>query len=388
MARGCRRFLLLGGLALLAGCQRAPQEQGLLPFEDQYASTKPRWLDVGGVAYRPEFVQRYAARDARVNLSYNAHPHRPYFSCTLWAHGLKPNFCYQLKLLGRPSGLWPDGDDAFNEWLGRHGRWWDYARETWVDNQTHNLEYDKLSSEARRYVVGYVYFGPIVTDEQGDIAPTVVTADRCWHITGLAGQDFLHEAPGTRTAVSFERPLSAYPPGSTAGRAELFLEPEADNPSRLAPLPAGTHSVVLMLTEESFHQHGAQSGHWRSVFVSDWPTTNSPKTGQPWVTGRGQPLTITIPAHETTLEAAIVNPREGEQLAGELMVQVVADGASAAEWQVDDGAWEPLTFNAETGYWEAFWSTDGKAGHRLTARARDAAKRESVGLPVSLRPVP
>jgi hypothetical protein len=362
----------------VAGCTRpasppAPPtavETALVPFGDQRPTARPRWLDIGDVAYAESWCQEYRDEAAHVTLRYQPQQPSGHFQATLRARGLKPNFCYQLKLMGRPPGLWPDGDGVLNEWLGRHGRWWDYRYEKVVDNFTNDTVYDRLPAADRGWVVGYVYFGCVVTDGQGNLAATPLTADHSYHVTGLPDQDgFLREAPGTRREYPLDRSGPAYAPGTPAGPATIFLEGERDDPVELPPLPAGRHHLVLMLTEESFHARDRAGGSWRSAFVTDWPTSPSPQGHRPWVTQPGTPLLVTMPASAAATEVAILNPRDGDQLAGEAVVQIRAPRDAKVEWAVDDGPWQPTTLNPESGFHEADWATSGAQPHRLRARA-------------------
>ena len=61
---------------------------------------------------------RYTYADASVTLTYQAGPGTT-FEAHLSAADLKPNFAYQVKLVGKPTGLWgEDGDDLANENIG------------------------------------------------------------------------------------------------------------------------------------------------------------------------------------------------------------------------------------------------------------------------------
>jgi len=103
----------------------------LQPFQDAWSPSTPRFLDVGDL----EFL--HATGPALIEVKYDPAPTVPYFVGALKASGLKPNFCYQLKLVGKPGkasasapGLWGyAADNTTNTALLKAGRWWNYRTE-------------------------------------------------------------------------------------------------------------------------------------------------------------------------------------------------------------------------------------------------------------------
>lgn len=380
----------LAGCALLPALVLAaePVTVQLMPFADQRGSALPRLLDLADVAYDARWC-RSPQPPMVFQVSYDPAPADARFRATVTAHGLRPNACYQLKLMGRPGtpsgrGLWPDGEPKINDWLGRHGRWWDFARERTVDNFANDVEARHLTPAQRGWVAGYIFFAGLVTDEYGAVGPMPVVADHSWHITGRTGQESqLNREPGTDRQVSLRRRPPAYSPMASSGSATLWMEAERDDPPELPLLPPGRHDLVLLVTEETFHAETAAGGGWRSVLVSDWPTTTSPHSGRPWVTQRGAPIQVTVAPRAADPPTVWLRlPRPGDAVYGETLVQVSAEAwdnaAVTVECAVDGGAWEPLDLNEETGYFEAMPSLPGDQAHRIAVRARDAEGRQTV----------
>ncbi len=313
--------MVLGGVALwaLVGCGAgtgvAPElaEGGvddraaadwvtlqMLPFADQWAASKPRWRDIADALFSSAFQTTYdSAASPSLTLRYDPTPSGPYLVGEVEGTNLKPNFCYQLKLLGRPgtttNGLWRDGsaDMRSNLTLLKAGRWWNYKTEDPAFTTTNDTSVSKSSDYKAGWVPGYVYFGCFVTDEHGTTGgPVAIQSNRSYHVTWKTGQS------GTRSEVKGTYLVSqtssyAYDFDSAEPQpVELWFEKEPDDPMVLA-LPRGTYNTVLMVTEESFHSNDL-GGYWRTVLVSDWPTLSSPKTGLPWVSQRGANIRFTV----------------------------------------------------------------------------------------------
>lgn len=293
--------LLLGGCAGGGSHPRAASVTvNLRPFHDQWSLARPRLRDVADTPYASGFGGVWPGQSASVTLRYDPAPDRPCLTGALRGSGLKPNFCYQLKLMGKPGtaggGLWgAAADNATNDALISRARWWSYRTETALFNTSSAA--DAFASDEYRdgWLAGYVYCGWVLTDARGNFARTdrdvadaagwvPLTTDRCFHITGKTGQEGSIPVDTTPVTVTLARPASAaYDHDWGPASLSLWYQREPDNPLDFA-LPAGTHDVVLMLTEESFHNPLAtpDGGFWQSVWVSDWPTGPTA-----WVDGPG-----------------------------------------------------------------------------------------------------
>ena len=92
-----------------------------------------RWLDVADQLYSEPYRAIYNYTPANVYVTYD--PLSNTLHGTLTATKLKPNFAYQLKLVGTP-------DTPTNEHIGLTGRWWQEERSgsEWINGQNLNLD--------------------------------------------------------------------------------------------------------------------------------------------------------------------------------------------------------------------------------------------------------
>ncbi|MBI2298555.1 MAG: hypothetical protein HYU66_06305 [Armatimonadetes bacterium] len=290
----------------------------LVAFQDQWASSRPRWKDIGDGVYADGFKLNDSASLGVITLRYAQQPGAPYFVGEIKGAGLKPNFFYQMKLMGKPgtgtqaagrakpspspNGLWRDGtaDMSSNKALLQAGRWWNYRTEDPAFTTTNDTSVLRSADYKNGWVPGYIYFGGFFTDKNGntgsdgdgvaDFIP--IASDHCYHITGKTGQGIGQDT--TPVDYTVVRTSSwGYLVDELGPVVSLWYEKEPDDPLNVS-LPRGTYNVVLMITEESFHASDPDGGNWRSVRVSDWPILSSPKTGQPWVSQRGTPITFTV----------------------------------------------------------------------------------------------
>ncbi|MBI5834067.1 MAG: PKD domain-containing protein [Armatimonadetes bacterium] len=227
--------------------------------------------------------------------------------------------------MGKPGtvsgGLWGSGaDNATNYAILTNARWWKYKSEVpaYDTSPTAQAALMNDTEYLDGWVAGYNYFGYVMTDENGTIkyfgsaagaveAPTgsdgwvPIKADHCYHITAKTGQNSFIVATGTvKQAYTVKRTTACYQTAGADQTIELWYEREAGNSVDFA-LSAGLHDVVLMVTEESFHnQLGGltnvdEGGYWQSTWVSDWTTNVSPKTGRAWTPVRGGSIRFTTP---------------------------------------------------------------------------------------------
>lgn len=237
-------LLAAAGLAL-AGCASRSAAPGLQPMRTVRLTVMPDqgnqyWKDISGAEYPPDFRARFDYAAASVFLTYATADSRG-FAGTLAATGLKPNFCYQLKLIGKPTSLWgASGDDTSNERLGYAGRWWHtWPEEAW--NAT-DAEYRRDKDKPGHTFEGYLLFDFFVTDTNG-AASVTFASDSSYHVIWKTSQRDRRRKDG---------PVRTYRVGSTTARLYAEYEPGRALPGRLL-LPPGRYNVQFNLTEESFH---------------------------------------------------------------------------------------------------------------------------------------
>jgi hypothetical protein len=182
----------------------APASVTMIPFRDPWPSAKERWWDISNDTEQQfdaflglDGSQPWSyANNPRVILTYDTTPGVPYFVGRIDATGLKPNFCYQLKLLGKPvkgsRGWGAEGDDVANERLGYAGRWWcdsSHASQTNFDD-SHYLNYYKnapANGNPVHNIYGYQYIGMFVTDRFGE-AHVSFNGQYSYHVTWASWQ--------------------------------------------------------------------------------------------------------------------------------------------------------------------------------------------------------
>ena len=294
-------FLLLAS-ALPGGGEQATVRLHPATFVTCWQDSTFRGRDIADNDYRPGFFagphgpfSGYQGRDVTLTYQHTGGA----FRGRIVARGLKPNFSYQMKLVGRPTREFgPAGDDAANERIGRTGRWWRKA--PWEGN-VYRWDYEPDSEDPEEILIGYLIFDYFVTDRYGNathdfaaihsihafwerrsrpsVSPT--TTNDPFGATGSSygyspslteSSSYNYSYSPARNVVEY-RPLarrsSGYGydqdyPDSTVG---IWLEIERFEEGTMV-LPPGYYDCRFLLTEESFHQRGA-GGYWQSALVAD-----------------------------------------------------------------------------------------------------------------------
>jgi len=157
-----------------------------------WLDTDFRQMDIAdnlySVAYQESFTYGQPEMPV-VTFTYNNKANT--FKGTLTATGLKPNFAYQIKLVGKP-----DLDDWSNEQIGYAGRWW---RKQPNPGNSNDTEY-KANRDNPDYIFeGYLLFDFFVTDEIGNVSISFA-ADSSFHVLwathGSTGDGTGHRDPG------------------------------------------------------------------------------------------------------------------------------------------------------------------------------------------------
>jgi hypothetical protein len=226
----------------------------LTPVRDvtSWANALFYWRDIAGHLYSDEYRNSYTYADAIVTRTYRRSGDWR-FRGSLAADNLKPNFAYQIKLVGKPTADWgAQGNDWANESLGQAGRWW---RKQPNPGNSDEAEYAAHQSDPAYRFEGYLLMDFIVTDSTGSAAYDF-EANNAYHVLWKTAQR---------------------PPGPTDGPVRKFTVGEETigiygewEPWRARPTAAtlrqGTYDVRLILTEESWH---SDEGHWASAVGHD-----------------------------------------------------------------------------------------------------------------------
>lgn len=265
----------------------SPQTVTLHPCDDPWAASRERYWDIDGNQYN-DFIdalgtaKAFSYKAGQVSLTYDQAPDPPYFVGRIQASGLKPNFCYQLKLTGKPergpSGWGSRGDDWSNEALGFAGRWWcdtQHAAQTNFNDDHFRECYKDASSGTEHNMYGYLYMGCFVTDGEGN-ADLVFTGSSSYHVDWKETQLSDEQRASGAYVRNADSPFvvqnsSGYGYGAPVPthERELWYEYEPGRAHDTVKLPAGQYRCRLLITEESFHDSAMYAGYWRTVLASE-----------------------------------------------------------------------------------------------------------------------
>ena len=261
----CLRWLPLVLMASLVGCRSAAVRLGPAPSLTCKAEPQFRWRDALDNPYGEAFRKRFSYAKAKVTVRFPKAA--PRFSGTLTARALKPNFAYQMKLVGMPLLVWKEkGDEEANRRLGDIGRWWRPGKDggnayfyTWETDE----EKDKSQME------GYVLFAYFVTDTEGN-ATADFRLDRSLHVLWKTSQWPPAEEDAKPTRHRIVPGRYGYDREFEAGQVELYGEAERGRPAvGAAKLPPGRYRCFFLLTEETFHAWGAgDGGDWAPAMAA------------------------------------------------------------------------------------------------------------------------
>jgi len=235
-----------------------------------------RWMDIADFPYADDYKDFFNYGRPVVTLSFC--DTAGMFRGTLHATGLKPNFAYQVKLVGKPEKIWgADGDDWTNERLGYAGRWW---RSQPNPGNTNDADYDAHKDDPDYIFEGYLLFAFFVTDERGN-GISNVAVDSSFHVL-WATHDSTGDGTGHRDPGANDSPVryvdftaspatnaSAYDDDHGSAHVGIYAEWESGRPlpGELV-LPEGVYRCQFVLTEESFHQSGLGGG-WAGAMGYD-----------------------------------------------------------------------------------------------------------------------
>lgn len=261
--------LLIFGLAVPGhGAPCPPTTEPLVSAVD--VTTWPpapyRWRDIGTNLYAQSYQDTYLYDDAVVTVAY--HPCAGLnFVGHLSAANLKPNFAYQIKLVGKPTGLWgDDGDDAANEMLGMTGRWWRTQPNAGNSNDADYL----ANHDNPDYIFeGYLLLDFFVTAPDGT-AEVDFALDSSYHVLWWEHQRSpgVCDSPVKWSTIGGSATDPAYATDITEATIGVYAEIERLCTGQTS-LPLGAYRARFLLTEESFHQSGDSEGYWASAMAYD-----------------------------------------------------------------------------------------------------------------------
>jgi len=218
---------------------------------NDYNGSNQRWRDIAENNYTEAYRNAFKYSQPKVTVTYGLLDSS--FAGTFNATGFKPNFAYQLKLMGKPTE-----DPVSDQHLRDIGRSYDIAL-----NQS----------------VGYVIFDYVVTDRNGSAYKEFSLANS-YHVLWKVSQRTPQENDSTLTWPRVEGspsdPPHAYAtPVDPTTDVGIYAEWEKTHPSNVpgnVKLPFGTYNVKFIITEESFHSQRETDpigGYWSTVMGCD-----------------------------------------------------------------------------------------------------------------------
>jgi hypothetical protein len=257
--------LIIGTISARA-CPPATVE--LVPCGDvtTWPGSPQRWKDIATNLYSESYQDTGLYEHATVTATFNTCGEST-FAGHLSAEDLKPNFAYQVKIVGKPERLWgEEGDDKTNENIGYTGRWW---RVTPNPGNSNDQDYEAHHDEPGYIYEGYLVFDFFVTDRFGRAELDFAT-ESSYHVLWWEHQRTRGacDSPVKWSTVTGYATDPAYDADIDSVEVGVYAEIE-----RLChgetTLPEGFYNCRFLLTEESFHQSGEDEGYWASVMVCD-----------------------------------------------------------------------------------------------------------------------
>ncbi len=257
---------------------------GLVPVDPGLTAPSGtyRWLDVADQAYGIDYQRSNVYSDATVEVAY--YTSGSSLLGTLTASDLKPNFAYQVKLVGTPG-------TADNEWIGFSGRWWqeEWTGTAWANGQNLNDKGagsspnpndniylsrrdvpDTSSPTGHRYrFTGYLVFDYFITDNNGAAAMQFETGSS-YHVLWKTSQrsSTINDGP-IKTTTFDPSPSQAYDTDYPSNTVSIFGEWERLPPGHVSLQP-GEYHCQIVLTEESFHGSGGSlAGNWAEAMTAN-----------------------------------------------------------------------------------------------------------------------
>jgi len=218
------------------------------------------WCDLAGNFYASGFASRFSYANPGENgpvVRVCVEPEAAQLKGRLEAHGLKPNFAYQIKL----RGLFEDRKGF--EAIGYAGRWRLPGRGTNYSDS--DYDWYPLKDE----IESYILFDFFITDANGD-AVREFALDSSLHVLFNASRqggealadDMVPVVVDASNPDRYLRPKVKRTLELIWAERETIRYRSADQVIRLPP---GPYKAELVLTEESFHSPYNDGGYWATV---------------------------------------------------------------------------------------------------------------------------
>jgi hypothetical protein len=277
-------YVLVLTLLLMSSIYTIITNGGTIYLEDiDSGTTSPtgeyRWLDIANQPYSNNYKASYNYTQAEVEVSFDDIGET--FHGILVSENLKPNFAYQVKLVGYPGTI-------ANEQIGLVGRWWqeEWNGAAWVNghnlndkgngsspNPNDDLYYlrknitDPSSPTGLKYkFTGYVVFDYFITNEYGN-ATLSFEANSSYHVLWKTTQrtHTVDDGPIKNSTFDVNTSSPAYDIDYPEQTVDIFGEWER-LPIGNVFLDTGCYNCQFVITEESFHgDGGVDAGNWAAA---------------------------------------------------------------------------------------------------------------------------
>ncbi len=220
-----------------------------------------RWADVAGNIYTNEFIRNFsyeAPPPEGPAMFVQVAPTGKTLRGRLEIRNMKPNFAYQIKLRGR----YADDPEGFRG-IGYAGRWRLPGGGTNFTDKEFEAVDDKSDATA------YILFDYVVTDSHGHAARDFAL-DSSLHVLWNVDRQRV-DPPAkevTPVVIDASNPEFYARPKDTLEVERIWAEPETvryKGGRKTITLPPRKYHAEIVLTEESWHAFGNDSGYWATV---------------------------------------------------------------------------------------------------------------------------
>ena len=262
-------LLIIGSTSFVQGgpCPETAEQLGNAPDVTTWPPAPYRWKDIATNVYAQSYKDTYLYDDAVVTVTY-APCEQLTFAGHISAVNLKPNFAYQIKLVGKPTGLWgAEGDDATNELIGFTGRWWRTQPNT---GNSSDADYIANHDNPEYIFEGYLVLDFFLTSPEGT-AEVDFAVDSSYHVLFWEDQRTpgICDSPVKYSTVTGSASDPAY--DVDVGPTEVGVYAEIERLcTGTTTMPQGIYDCRFLLSEESFHGTAEDDGYWASAMSYDY----------------------------------------------------------------------------------------------------------------------
>ncbi len=262
-------ILIIGSAAFVQGgpCPEATEQLGDAPNVTTWPPAPYRWRDIATNLYAQSYQDEYHYDDAVVTVTYTPCECLT-FAGHLSAVNLKPNFAYQIKIVGKPTGLWDaEGDDATNEMIGYTGRWWRTQPNT---GNSSDADYNANHDNPDYIFEGYLVLDFFLTSPDGT-AEVDFALDSSYHVLFWEHQRTpgVCDSPVKYATVTGSADDPAY--DADVGPTDIGVYAEIERLcTGTTTMPLGEYNCRFLLSEESFHGTAEGDGYWASAMSYDY----------------------------------------------------------------------------------------------------------------------